>query len=221
MAEDQKLVVRMMTGEEEEFSFDDTEIEVPEPPKHTIKAEITDPRANLRNDIEVRLEIRKTFDGKIMIFDHENIDIVIKPADHIIVTFPKDSYDSISYRTEERFFEYLAMKGAVDREDVEGGNIYGSLQSKYVDKDNPNQNTLQMIIFLVYKWMEMERPNFKYNKEMSKAYIDKLTREEDIEGNDPENIAKNQNAISKYRADSSYGGVYGANYTTQGVYYYE
>jgi len=184
--------------------------------------DVTDPIAHLSNDIDVRLKIRKTFDDNIMILDHENIDIIIKPVDHKIVTFPKDSYDDISYRTQERFFEYLTRKGAIDREDIEGGNVYGSLQCAYVDVSNPNQSTVQMLIFLIWKWMEKEKPNFKFNKEMSKAYIDRLTDIENIEGDDPENIAKKNKTSDSQRMDGTYGGVYDyGQYALGGMFYYE
>lgn len=172
---DKKFVVKIdTTGEEEEFSFDDTEfnfddVEMPEEEEDVhfnVNMEVTDPVAHLKNDIEIRLQIRKSFDESLMITDHENIDIVIVPSENKIVTFPKSAYDDISYRTQERFFERLADRGVINREDIEGGNIYGSLQCSYVDISNPNQSTLQMILFMIWKWMETEKPNFNFNKQL-------------------------------------------------------
>jgi len=226
---DHKFTVKVDTGGMEEFEFDDTDYDFdndfeeiePEPVEFKVEMDVVDPLAHLTNDIEIKLKIRKTFDDNIMITDHENIDIVIKPADHTITTFPKDAYDDLSYRTEERFFEYLSMKGAIDRENVEGGNVYGSLMSSYVDISNPNQSTVQMVIFLISKWMEAERPNFKFNKEMSRAYIDKLTNIEKLEDTDPEVLAKQQHMLDKYRLSGDYAGVSGANHSYQAAFYYE
>ena len=36
------------------------------------------------------LNVRKSLDGNIMIFDHEEIDVVVMPSKSKVVAFPKD-----------------------------------------------------------------------------------------------------------------------------------
>ena len=38
----------------------------------------------------IKLNARKSLDGNIMIFDHEDMDIVVMPSKKKVITFPKD-----------------------------------------------------------------------------------------------------------------------------------
>ena len=79
---------------------------------------------------KVELQARKTLDGNLLIMDHDLIDIVVLPEDSKVVVFPKSQSIEDAYGTQSRFFEFLADKGIViDRESVQGGNIFSSLEA--------------------------------------------------------------------------------------------
>ena len=45
--------------------------------------------------VNLELKARKTLDGNIMIFDHQEIDIVLMPQKNKIVTFAKDDFSEM------------------------------------------------------------------------------------------------------------------------------
>jgi len=69
-----------------------------------------------------KLKAKKTLDGNIIIFDHADIDIVLMPEQKKIVTFKKDNVTGdISYGAADRMFKYLASRGIINPENVQGG----------------------------------------------------------------------------------------------------
>ena len=74
--------------------------------------------------IQLELKARKSLDGNILIFDHQEIDIVIMPEKRKVVAFAKDDYSETIYHVQDRFFEYLKRKGIVTYDSVKGGNVW-------------------------------------------------------------------------------------------------
>ena len=62
---------------------------------------------------KVELNIRKTLDGDIMIFDHADIDIIIMKDKKKIVAFPKDIMSEVVYGAQDRLFKFLLLMCAV------------------------------------------------------------------------------------------------------------
>ena len=63
---------------------------------------------------QISLEVRKTLDGKIMIMDHRDIDIVIDTENKKIVAFPKNEMSDEVYQTQDKYFDFLAKSGVVE-----------------------------------------------------------------------------------------------------------
>ena len=57
--------------------------------------------------VEVSLDVKKSLDGNLMIFDHKDIDIVIVAESKKVVTFPKGEYSKHVYPTQDKLFNYL------------------------------------------------------------------------------------------------------------------
>lgn len=58
-----------------------------------------------------KLKAKKTLDGNIIIFDHDDIDVVLRPEQKKIVTFKKDDVNGdIAYGASDRMFKYLAKR---------------------------------------------------------------------------------------------------------------
>ena len=79
----------------------------------------------------VELDMRRSLDGNLMIFDHEDIDIVLVPATNKVIAFPKSQAVEDAYGTQARFFDFLADRGIVNRDSVQGGNIFSSLRPSF------------------------------------------------------------------------------------------
>ena len=77
------------------------------------------------------MKAKKTLDGNVIIFDHDDIDIILKPEQNKIVTFKKDGVNGdIAYGASDRMFRYLASKGVVNLEDVQGGGTLDSFEAR-------------------------------------------------------------------------------------------
>ena len=75
------------------------------------------------------LNIRKSLDGNLMIFDHEEIDIVVMPSKNKIVAFAKDELSDATYAAQDRLFYDLSKKGIIQPETVHAGSVYGSMEA--------------------------------------------------------------------------------------------
>ena len=60
--------------------------------------------------IQIELKARKSLDGNIMIFDHQEIDIVIMPDKNKVVSFAKNDYSEAIYEVQNRLFDFLKRK---------------------------------------------------------------------------------------------------------------
>lgn len=108
----------------------------------------------------MKLKIRKTMDGQIMVMDHNDIDIVVMPSTRKVIAFPKTSYQDNVYACQDRFFRFLTDQGVLKRDSIQGGNVYGAMEALYpgaVEGIDPDQ----MIVFAIGKWIEEERPHMK------------------------------------------------------------
>ena len=60
--------------------------------------------------INLEMKARKTLDGNIMIFDHQEMDIVLMPEKSKIVTFAKNDFSEMVYAAQNRLFEFFEKK---------------------------------------------------------------------------------------------------------------
>ena len=54
--------------------------------------------------VTLELNIRKSIDGDLMIFDHGDIDIVVSPGKKKVITFPKENINDLVYGAQNRLF---------------------------------------------------------------------------------------------------------------------
>ena len=121
--------------------------------------------------LKLNLQIRKSLDGKLIITDHEDLDIVIDQDKKKIIIFSTDMKNSDkTYFTQDRFFKYFIKKGIVDPETVISGNIYGCLEGKILDPKD-NVNPIDITLLTISKWIDEERPTFMYQKASKEEFI--------------------------------------------------
>tara|TARA_Y100000310_G_scaffold109713_1_gene108145 strand:+ start:169 stop:720 length:552 start_codon:yes stop_codon:yes gene_type:complete len=122
---------------------------------------------------QTTLIARKTLDGNIMILDHDDVDIVIMPAQSKIITFTKGDSNDHTYSTQDRLFNFLKRKGVVLPDTIKSGNVYGSLEASFPATSN-FADVLQTILFTVGNFIESEMPYLTAAKEYDEMEDERL-----------------------------------------------
>jgi hypothetical protein len=170
--------------------------------------------------VPVKLRIRKSVDGQVFIRDHDRYEIVISPEEGLVKTYPKDEYTEVSFQAQQSFFKFLTEKGIIDRESIQGGNIYGSLQANIVQAEMESQDPIQLLIYVIYKFMEEERPKFRYTSDLLKQQIKAMTDPPEEEATDPYEVRKKEDKYRAHRHANAFDSAMGADYPYYGTYYY-
>ncbi len=122
-----------------------------------------------------QLKAKKTLDGNIIIFDHADIDIVLRPEQKKIVTFKKDDVNGdIAYGAADRMFKYLAKKGVINIDSVQGGGTLDSFEA--VIPDSNLEVPIKLVMLSLAKWIGTERPYFEYGEDYEDMMRDRLIK---------------------------------------------
>jgi hypothetical protein len=124
--------------------------------------------------IKVKLNIRKTLDNNIVIYDHPAMDIIIIPSKNKVFTVPKDDTPHDSYPAQDRFFKFLDKKGVLVKGTTRSGAILNSLESFYPPNDKID--VLQVILLLAKRFMDKENEFIhiadNYEDNVEDMYVD-------------------------------------------------
>lgn len=123
----------------------------------------------------VTLDVRKTLGGDLVVYDHEDIDIIISPKGKSVIAFAKDEVNDMVYDAQSRLFDYLAKKGVVKRESVQGGNVYGAMQGELEEANDEGVDAVQVAVLNITKFMEEEAPRFMYQRMFDEQEEEALT----------------------------------------------
>jgi hypothetical protein len=184
---------------EEAIAAANAEEEVVEEPK---------PQASLE------LKIRKSMDGNLMITDHIDIDVIIMPGSSKVLVVAKDHLTEDVYDSQDRFFKYLGKKGLIDITSVRSGNVYGSMEGRYIAETFNGADPVQTITFGIGKFMNEERPYFMYSSRMADEETDRVTEPENTTSLGDVEHSANKGVIPK----DPIGGLYGGNRSTIGMF---
>lgn len=149
----------------------------------TLKVKVrTGTEAKPEPQSSIKLQIRRNLAGDYMIFDHLDINIVVKPGDHKIVTMTKDQVQNsdVVYDTQNRLFKYLIKMGVVDPTTVKGGDLFGTLEAEYYSSDS-KPNSTQVAIFMIGKFIEEERPYFIFRQAQEEIELERYYEPSDEE----------------------------------------
>jgi len=126
----------------------------------SVGVKIVDPYLH---EIKFKLNMRRSMNGDLMIFDHPDIDIVYMIEKKKIVTFAKDLMSDMTYGTSSRLLERLSKKGLLVYESIQGGNVYGSLEGMLQEAtgDDAKDKYVGLVLNQISEWIETERPYFK------------------------------------------------------------
>lgn len=125
--------------------------------------------------LQVSLKIRRGLDGRLMITDHDHIDIVMLPEKNKVVTFAKLDFSDIVYETQSRLFQFLVDKGICAPESVQGGNVYGSIEAKILPLKQPEIPIEHLFALNIQTWLQKEMPALQADKEYGEKFTDYLT----------------------------------------------
>lgn len=110
----------------------------------------------------IQLKARKSLGGDIMIYDHDDIDIVIMPNKKKILTFAKEYYGDHVFEAQNRFFKFLMKRGVIDYDSVQGGNVFSSMEAKI--QESKEYNEVQHTLLAISRFMDNERPLMEFEK---------------------------------------------------------
>ena len=127
--------------------------------------------------VEVALDIKKSLDGNLMIFDHKDIDIVIITESNKVVTFPKNQYSKHVYPSQDKLFSYLRRDGVIQYDSIKGGNIFMSMEAQIAESEEVN--SIDATLYSISKFMIEEREIFEYEDDMAEQEEEYLTEPTD------------------------------------------
>tara|TARA_R110002110_G_scaffold278527_3_gene493734 strand:- start:496 stop:1035 length:540 start_codon:yes stop_codon:yes gene_type:complete len=111
--------------------------------------------------VTLELNIRKSIEGDLMIFDHGDIDIVLSPGKKKIIAFPKENINDLVYGAQNRLFAYLHQRGIVIPESVQAGAFYGAIEANLQEgKEDPTIGP-KMALINISEFIDEERPYFE------------------------------------------------------------
>ena len=148
---------------------------------NSVKVSIADPpvRVNVHDPtkqvFEFKLNVRRALNGDLMIFDHNDIDIMILTEKKKIVAFAKDMMSDIVYGAENRLFTHLRKQGVIAYDSIQGGNVYGSMEGLMLEMKGDRQpESIDYVLYQISEWIDSERPYFESNEAHDEMYDDYL-----------------------------------------------
>ena len=130
---------------------------------------------NRETQATVSLDVRKTLGGDLVVYDHEDIDIIISGKSQSVIAFAKDEVNDMVYDAQSRLFDYLVKKGVIARETVQGGNVYGAMQGTIEDAADDGVDGVQVAVLNITRFMEEEAPRFMYQRMFDEQEEEALT----------------------------------------------
>lgn len=137
------------------------------------KFELFDKKAEMPST--VTLNMRRGIDGRLMVYEHEHIDIVYLPEKQKVITFAKRDYSDIIYETQDRLLCFLSKKGLCAPETIRSGNVYGSLEATLLVPENQELPIESLLVMNIKKWIDSEKPSLEMNRKYKESFVDLLT----------------------------------------------
>lgn len=119
------------------------------------------------------LDMKRSLGGHFMIFNHKDMNVVVKVKERKIVAYSKSNFSDIVYNTQNRFFNYLVEHGVVEPETIRGSNVFGSLLAEYPE-NKEIKNLSEVVLYNIALFMLEE---LDYMENMKKLEIE---REEEL-----------------------------------------
>tara|TARA_A100001011_G_scaffold387885_2_gene466509 strand:- start:487 stop:1026 length:540 start_codon:yes stop_codon:yes gene_type:complete len=124
--------------------------------------------------VRLELDLRKSLNGDLMIFDHGDIDIVLSPAKNKVIVFPKESLTDLSYGAQNRLFTHLRRRGIVVAESIQAGAFYGSMEGTLEESEMEEASSAKLALINISNFIDEERPYFEQTEAIVSMADDEL-----------------------------------------------
>jgi hypothetical protein len=114
-----------------------------------------------RKLVTLEMDVRRSLDGDLMIFEHGDIDIVLSSSKNKIIAFPKEQITDYVYGAQNRLFAFLRKRGVVIAESIRGGSFYGSFEATLQKPLNEDISAAKVALVNINEFIEEERPYFE------------------------------------------------------------
>ena len=111
--------------------------------------------------VTLELDMRKSLNGDLMIFEHGDIDIVLSPTKNKVVAFPKETMNDLVYGAQNRLFSFLQKNGIVMAESVQAGSFCGSFEATFQQPFNESVSAAKLALVNINAFINEERPYFE------------------------------------------------------------
>jgi hypothetical protein len=169
-------------------------------------------REGQKDPIKISMQVRKTLDGKIMILDHNLIDIILDTSLSKVITFPKEELSDDIYAIQNSYFKYLVNEGVILPGSIRSGNVFGSLEATYPKPADEAVNASQVVLLSTKNFIDAQSPHLEMQDFIENELEDHLldpTPEDSTElGEVPEEPKKGSMTPYRIRAYLSGYGYY-------------
>lgn len=131
-------------------------------------------RGNQTAVVRLEMDLRKSMNGDLMIFDHGDIDIVLSPSANKILAFPKETMSDLVYGAQNRLFAHLRKKGLIVPESIQGAAFYGAIEGELQKSFKKDLDTAKMTLINISSFIDEERPYFESTEAIISMSDDEL-----------------------------------------------
>jgi hypothetical protein len=124
--------------------------------------------------VTLEMDVRKSLNGDLMIFDHGDIDIVLSGAKNKVVVFPKEVMSDYVYGAQNRLFSFLRKRGIIIPESIQAGSFYGSFEGTIETPKNEDVSGAKMALLNIANFIDEERPYFESTEAIISMTDDEL-----------------------------------------------
>ncbi len=113
----------------------------------------------------IELNMKKSLNGDLMIFDHDMIDVVLSVEKPKIVIFPKELVSEEVYNIQNILLTKLTKSGLVDPATIRSGSVYSSMEAEVYESKIKGVSSIQAVLLEIYNFMQEEAPNMSSRKQ--------------------------------------------------------
>ena len=124
--------------------------------------------------VTLEMDIRKSVNGDLMIFDHGDIDIVLSATKNKVIAFPKETMNDLVYGAQNRLFAHLRKKGLVIPESIQAGSFYGSFEAMLEKPFKESLSSAKLALVNIDSFINEERPYFESTEAIISMADDEL-----------------------------------------------
>ncbi len=124
--------------------------------------------------VQLEMDIRKSVNGDLMIFDHGDIDIVLSTTKNKVIAFPKETMNDLVYGAQNRLFAHLRKKGLLIPESIQAGAFYGSFEGTFEKPFKESLSAAKLALINIDSFINEERPYFESTEAIISMADDEL-----------------------------------------------